>query len=99
MSVRSTVPSAGCDCSAAESPRRWLAGASPRSSESEQQLPGEGAGAPDPARIFSTGFILYGAINPDLAMIDSYADALSHVRRLKSLGAFSVKSYMQPRRE
>jgi len=50
-------------------------------------------------RIFSTGFILYGAINPDLAVIDSYADALSHVRRLKNLGAFSVKSYMQPRRE
>jgi len=50
-------------------------------------------------RIFSTGFILYGAVIPDLAKIDSYADALSHVRRLKSLGAFSVKSYMQPRRE
>ncbi|MDH4110130.1 MAG: amidohydrolase family protein [Gammaproteobacteria bacterium] len=50
-------------------------------------------------RIFSTGFILYGAIIPDLAVINSYADALSHVRRLKSLGAFSVKSYMQPRRE
>jgi hypothetical protein len=50
-------------------------------------------------RIFSTGFILYGAVIPDLAKIDSYADALSHVRRLKSLGAFSVKSYQQPRRE
>ena len=50
-------------------------------------------------RIFSTGFILYGALTPDLAKIDSYADALSHIRRLKSLGAFSVKSYEQPRRE
>jgi imidazolonepropionase-like amidohydrolase len=50
-------------------------------------------------RIFSTGFILYGATIADLAKIESYADALSHVRRLKSLGAFSVKSYMQPRRE
>ena len=50
-------------------------------------------------RVFSTGFILYGAIIPDMAVINSYADALSHVRRLKSLGAFSVKSYMQPRRE
>jgi imidazolonepropionase-like amidohydrolase len=50
-------------------------------------------------RIFSTGFILYGAIIQDLAKVESYADALSHVRRLKSLGAFSVKSYMQPRRE
>ena len=50
-------------------------------------------------RIFSTGFILYGALTPDMAVIDSYADALAHVRRLKKLGAFSVKSYMQPRRE
>lgn len=50
-------------------------------------------------RIFSTGFILYGATNTDMAPIDSYEDALSHVRRLKTLGAFSVKSYMQPRRE
>jgi len=58
-----------------------------------------GAGVMVGPRVFSTGFILYGAINSDMAVIDSYADALSHVRRLKSLGAFSVKSYMQPRRE
>lgn len=50
-------------------------------------------------RIYSTGFILYGATSTDMAPIDSYEDALSHVRRLKTLGAFSVKSYMQPRRE
>ena len=50
-------------------------------------------------RVFSTGFILYGAENSDKAEIASYADALSHVRRLKTLGAFSVKSYMQPKRE
>ena len=50
-------------------------------------------------RIFSTGFILYGALIQDKADIDSYADALSHVRRLKGLGAFSVKSYEQPRRD
>jgi hypothetical protein len=50
-------------------------------------------------RIFSTGFILYGAIIPDSALIESYADALSHVRRLKALGAISVKSYEQPRRD
>ncbi len=50
-------------------------------------------------RIFTTGFILYGATIPDMAPISSYEDALSHVRRLKKLGAFSVKSYMQPRRE
>ncbi|MEW5992461.1 MAG: hypothetical protein AB1736_14120 [Chloroflexota bacterium] len=39
-----------------ESSDRWLAGASPRSSESEQQLPGEVAGFADPSRVFSTGF-------------------------------------------
>lgn len=50
-------------------------------------------------RVYSTGFILYGALVPDMAVIDSYGDALAHVRRLKNLGAFSVKSYMQPRRE
>ncbi len=50
-------------------------------------------------RIFSTGFILYGANLYDRAIINSYADALSHIRRLKQLGAFSVKSYEQPRRE
>lgn len=50
-------------------------------------------------RIFSTGFILYGAEARDKAVIESYADALSHIRRLKKLGAFSVKSYVQPRRD
>jgi Tol biopolymer transport system component/imidazolonepropionase-like amidohydrolase len=50
-------------------------------------------------RIFSTGFILYGADSSGRAVIESLDDARKHVRRLKSLGAFSVKSYMQPRRE
>ncbi|MFQ5790948.1 MAG: amidohydrolase family protein, partial [Acidobacteriota bacterium] len=50
-------------------------------------------------RIFSTGFILYGADDPGRAIIESLEDARHHVRRMKSLGAFSVKSYMQPRRE
>jgi Tol biopolymer transport system component/imidazolonepropionase-like amidohydrolase len=50
-------------------------------------------------RIFSTGFILYGADLPGRAMVKSLDDARHHVRRLKALGAFSVKSYMQPRRE
>jgi len=50
-------------------------------------------------RIFSTGFILYGANLPGRALINSLDDARRHLRRLKSLGAFSVKSYMQPRRE
>jgi imidazolonepropionase-like amidohydrolase len=50
-------------------------------------------------RIFSTGFILYGGDNPGRAVIKSLDDARHHVRRLKAMGAFSVKSYMQPRRE
>jgi imidazolonepropionase-like amidohydrolase len=50
-------------------------------------------------RIFSTGTILYGAAGDFKAEIDSLDDALAHLRRLKAVGAFSVKSYNQPRRE
>ena len=51
-------------------------------------------------RTFSTGEIIYGAKQPDVyAEINSYADALAHVRRLKAQGAHSVKNYNQPRRE
>jgi imidazolonepropionase-like amidohydrolase len=51
-------------------------------------------------RIFSTGEIVYGAKNADVyAQIDSYEDALAHVRRLKAQGGHSVKNYNQPRRE
>jgi imidazolonepropionase-like amidohydrolase/Tol biopolymer transport system component len=50
-------------------------------------------------RIFSTGTILYGAVTPFTAKIDSLEDALGHLRRLKAVGAVSVKSYNQPRRE
>ena len=51
-------------------------------------------------RSFSTGTILYGAHAPGYkASIESYEDALFHVRRLKEVGAISVKSYQQPRRE
>ncbi|WP_448501488.1 amidohydrolase family protein [Sphingomonas sp.] len=51
-------------------------------------------------RIFSTGEIIYGARAPQVyAKIDSYEDALSHVRRLKAQGAHSVKNYNQPRRD
>lgn len=49
-------------------------------------------------RIFSTGRILYGAEAEFKAVINSYEDALSAVRRTKAFGAFSVKSYNQPRR-
>jgi imidazolonepropionase-like amidohydrolase/Tol biopolymer transport system component len=50
-------------------------------------------------RLFSTGTILYGAETPFKAQIESYDDALMHVRRMKAVGAFSVKSYNQQRRD
>jgi imidazolonepropionase-like amidohydrolase len=50
-------------------------------------------------RIFSTGTILYGAKSWFKAEIDSLDDARSHLRRMKAAGAFSVKSYNQPRRD
>jgi Tol biopolymer transport system component/imidazolonepropionase-like amidohydrolase len=50
-------------------------------------------------RVFSTGNILYGADADFKAVIDSLDDARSHLRRMKALGAFSVKSYNQPRRD
>ncbi|MGX7953663.1 amidohydrolase family protein [Tsuneonella sp. HG249] len=51
-------------------------------------------------RIFSTGEIVYGAKAPDVyARIDSYDDALAHVRRIKAQGGHSIKNYNQPRRE
>lgn len=50
-------------------------------------------------RSYSTGTILYGAEGDFKATINSFDDAMSHLRRLKAVGAFSVKSYNQPRRE
>ncbi len=50
-------------------------------------------------RIFSTGTILYGADSDFKAVINSLDDARSTLRRTKAFGAFSVKSYNQPRRE
>lgn len=50
-------------------------------------------------RVYSTGSILYGADGDFKVVINSLDDALSHLSRLKSVGAFSVKSYNQPRRE
>ena len=50
-------------------------------------------------RIFSTGTILYGATTPFTATIESLEDARSHLRRMKAAGAWSVKSYNQPRRD
>ncbi|MEK6649541.1 MAG: amidohydrolase family protein, partial [Bacteroidota bacterium] len=50
-------------------------------------------------RLYSTGTILYGAEGSSKAIVNSYDDALAHLRRLKAVGAFSVKSYNQPRRD
>ena len=50
-------------------------------------------------RIFSTGTILYGARTAFTAQIDSLDDALSNLRRMQAVGAVSVKSYNQPRRD
>lgn len=50
-------------------------------------------------RIFSTGTILYGADGDFKAVVNSLADARSHLRRMKAAGALSVKSYNQPRRD
>lgn len=50
-------------------------------------------------RLYSTGSVLYGADADMKVVINSLDDALSSLRRLKAVGAFSVKSYNQPRRE
>jgi Tol biopolymer transport system component/imidazolonepropionase-like amidohydrolase len=49
-------------------------------------------------RIYSTGTILYGADGDFKAVINNLDEARSHLRRMKAVGAFSVKSYNQPRR-
>jgi imidazolonepropionase-like amidohydrolase/Tol biopolymer transport system component len=50
-------------------------------------------------RLYSTGVILYGAEGDFKAVINNVDDARSAIRRTKAFGAFSVKSYNQPRRE
>ncbi len=50
-------------------------------------------------RVFSTGTILYGAEGDFKAVVNSIDDARSALRRTKAFGAFSVKSYNQPRRD
>ena len=58
------------------------------------------AGAIVAARLFSTGTILYGAtVAGYTSHVDSLDDAKFHVNRMKAAGAFSVKSYNQPRRD
>ncbi|MDP3468131.1 MAG: amidohydrolase family protein [Daejeonella sp.] len=50
-------------------------------------------------RVYSTGTILYGADGDFKAVVNSLDDARSALRRMKAVGAFSVKSYNQPRRD
>ncbi len=49
-------------------------------------------------RLFSTGTIIYGADGDFKAVINNLEDAKSALRRTQAFGAFSVKSYNQPRR-
>ncbi len=57
------------------------------------------AGMVTAPRLFSTGTILYGAEGGAKAITTSFDDGLTHLRRMKAVGAFSVKSYNQPRRD
>ena len=57
------------------------------------------AGVINGPRLFSTGTILYGARHFFTADVDSLDDARRHIRRMKAVGAVSVKSYNQPRRD
>ena len=50
-------------------------------------------------RLYSTGFILYGADGDFKAVINNLEDARSSITRTKAFGARSVKSYNQPRRD
>lgn len=50
-------------------------------------------------RIYSTGTILYGATTPFTAQVNGLDDARMHLERMQAVGAISVKSYNQPRRE
>jgi imidazolonepropionase-like amidohydrolase len=59
----------------------------------------ERAGLITAPRLFSTGTILYGAEGDFRAIVESLDDARSHLRRLQAFGAFSAKSYNQPRRD
>jgi imidazolonepropionase-like amidohydrolase/Tol biopolymer transport system component len=50
-------------------------------------------------RTYSTGTILYGAEGSFAAKVDSLDDARMHLSRMRAVGAISVKSYNQPRRD
>ncbi|HVF46295.1 MAG TPA: amidohydrolase family protein [Pyrinomonadaceae bacterium] len=56
------------------------------------------AGVMTGPRVYSTGYIVYGAENAEKSVVNNLDDARGHVERLKSVGAISIKSYNQPRR-
>ncbi len=62
---------------------------------SEMQRAGDIVGP----RLFATGTILYGAFGSFRAIVETPDDAVQHLRRLQKVGAISVKSYNQPRRD
>nr|WP_258182710.1 amidohydrolase family protein [Enhygromyxa salina] len=64
-------------------------------SSSELVRAGEAVGP----RIYSTGTILYGAEGSFRSQVETLDDARMHLGRMKAIGAISVKSYNQPRRD
>ena len=57
------------------------------------------AGLMQGPRVYSTGFVLYGALSSQGAKTPDRDAALGHVRRLQAVGAPSVKVYQQSRRD
>ena len=57
------------------------------------------AGLSDGPRVFSTGFVLYGALGNENAKTPDKEAAHHHVERLKAVGANSVKVYQQSQRK
>ena len=57
------------------------------------------AGLEPGPRVYSTGWILYGAKGRASTPVTSLDDARMNLERMKALGAISVKSYQQPGRD
>ncbi len=57
------------------------------------------AGLSEGPRVYSTGFVLYGALGNDNAETPDEDAAMKHVERLKKVGATSVKVYQQSQRD
>ncbi|MFM2246834.1 MAG: hypothetical protein RL071_2908 [Pseudomonadota bacterium] len=57
------------------------------------------AGLADGPRVYSTGFVLYGALSNHGARTPTPEAARAHIQRLAAQGAISVKVYQQSRRD